>query len=80
LEYTVAASAAEYSRCLAGPDVNERNEICVLSTSTHSASMAGLMVEKIPDKPTACAALFTSHYCLTICYAEGLTSTLEFFQ
>ncbi|KAM7293153.1 pre-mRNA 3'-end-processing factor FIP1 [Ixodes scapularis] len=39
-----------------------------------------LIFEKTPDIPTVCATLFASHYCLNICYAEGLTSTLEFFQ
>ncbi|KAM7299048.1 sterile alpha motif domain-containing protein 3 isoform X1 [Ixodes scapularis] len=39
-----------------------------------------LMVQKIPDVPTAWAALFASHYCFNICYAEGLSSTLEFLQ
>uniref|UniRef100_A0A6B0UT45 Uncharacterized protein n=1 Tax=Ixodes ricinus TaxID=34613 RepID=A0A6B0UT45_IXORI len=41
-ECTDAAEAAQYSRRLAGPDVNERNGlICGLSTSTHSTSLAG---------------------------------------
>uniref|UniRef100_A0A6B0UV08 Putative secreted protein n=1 Tax=Ixodes ricinus TaxID=34613 RepID=A0A6B0UV08_IXORI len=70
------AEAVRYSRRLAGPDVNERNGlICGLSTSTYSASLAGscLRGKEKTDIPTACAALFASHYCLNICYAESLT-------
>ncbi|CAN8014947.1 unnamed protein product [Ixodes persulcatus] len=47
MRYTDAAEAAQYSRRLAGPNVNERNGlISGLSSSTNSATITGSCLRK----------------------------------
>ncbi|KAM7281887.1 uncharacterized protein ISCGN_002046 [Ixodes scapularis] len=57
------------------------NVVCPAESGPSVVAFPARLIDEDTRRPYGIGcALFASHYCFNICYAEGLSSTLEFLQ